>query len=209
MAATTEAVDTRSALRDLIEEGKRFARNWRLNLGRDGVPLRAINRALADAEAALDRDDPPEHGTVIVTIHKGAVQGADVVGDKPAELLVLDLDGDIPALVGFQRAAEVLYTAEWIDAHKAVELGIASRICRPEELVPAIREKASEIAAQPLGALRHTRRLLLAARSDAVRAARTREDETFAHRIGSPENKEAIRAFFEKRPPDFTKVPPT
>ena len=115
----------------------------------------------------------------------------------------------LPALVGFQRAAEVLYTAEWIDAQKALELGIALRICKPEELMPAIREKASEIAAQPLGALRHTRRRLLAARSDAVRAARTREDETFAHRIGSPENKEAIRAFFEKRPPDFTKVPPT
>ena len=94
MAATTEAVDTRSALRDLIEEGKRFARNWRLNLGKDGVPLRAMNRCLADAEAALAKDDPPEHGTVIVTIRGGSVQGADVVGAKPAEVLILDLDDD-------------------------------------------------------------------------------------------------------------------
>jgi enoyl-CoA hydratase/carnithine racemase len=115
----------------------------------------------------------------------------------------------LPALIGFQRAAEVFYTAEWIDARKALELGIASRVCKPEELTPAIRAKATEIAAQPLGALRYTRRLLLAARSDAVRAARAREDETFAHRIGSPENLEAIRAFFEKRPADFTDIPPT
>jgi hypothetical protein len=28
-------------------------------------------------------------------------------------------------------------------------------------------------------------------------------------RVGSPENQEALRAFFEKRPADFRKVPPT
>ena len=72
--------------------------------------------------------------------------------------------------------------------------------------MPAIRAKAAEIAAQPLGALRHTRRLLLAARSDAVRDARDRENETFAHRLGSPENVEAVQAFLEKRPPDFSKA---
>jgi enoyl-CoA hydratase/carnithine racemase len=114
----------------------------------------------------------------------------------------------LPSLIGHPRAAEVFYTAAWIDAARAVELGIAARICGPEELMPAIRATAAEIAAQPLGALRHTRRLLLAARSDAVRAARARENETFAHRLGSPENLEAVRAFFEKRPPDFSRVPP-
>jgi hypothetical protein len=35
------------------------------------------------------------------------------------------------------------------------------------------------------------------------------EDAAFAVRIGSPENQEALRAFFEKRPADFKKVPPT
>lgn len=94
MDAMTEAPDVRTALRDLIEEGKRFARNWQLNLGKDGLPLRAMNRCLANAEAAITRDDPPEHGTVIVTVHKGAVQEVDVIGTKPAEVLILDLDDD-------------------------------------------------------------------------------------------------------------------
>jgi enoyl-CoA hydratase/carnithine racemase len=112
----------------------------------------------------------------------------------------------LPALVGHARAAEVFYTAEWIDAHKAADLGIALRVCTPQELMPAIRAKAAEIAAQPLGALRATRRLLLETRREQVRAARDRENQTFAHRLGSPENREAIRAFFEKRPADFTKI---
>src|SRR5690606_4988743 len=34
----------------------------------------------------------------------------------------------LPAIIGFQRAAEVLYTAQWIDAPRAVELGLAARM---------------------------------------------------------------------------------
>lgn len=114
----------------------------------------------------------------------------------------------LPFIVGWQRAAEILYEADWIDASRAVALGLASRCCSPEELLPALRERAERIARQPLGSLRHTKRLLLATRSDAVRAALQREHRTFALRVGSPENQEAIRAFFDKRPPDFEGVSP-
>ena len=112
----------------------------------------------------------------------------------------------LPAVVGWQRAAEVLFTADWIDAARAVELGIASRVFPPAELLPAARAIAARIAAGPLGAIRHTKRLLLATRADQVRAARAREDAAFAERIGTPENLEAVAAFFAKRPPDFSKL---
>jgi len=113
----------------------------------------------------------------------------------------------LPAVVGWQRAAEVLFTADWIDAARAVELGIASRVYPPAELLPAARALAARIAAGPLGAIRHTKRLLLATRADQVRAARAREDAAFAERIGTPENLEAVAAFFAKRAPDFSKLP--
>jgi len=112
----------------------------------------------------------------------------------------------LPLLVGFRKAIEVFYTADWIDAQRAVELGIANRRCQPQELLSVALEAARLLARQPPEALRHTKRLLLATREEAVRAARRREDEAFAARIGSPENAEAIRAFFEKRAPDFTKL---
>jgi enoyl-CoA hydratase/carnithine racemase len=113
----------------------------------------------------------------------------------------------LPLIIGYQRAAEVLYTGEWIDARRALELGIGSRICTRAALVPALCEVAARIAAGPLGAIRHTKRLLLATRADQVRAARAREDAGFVERVGTPENMEAIMAFFEKRPPDFSKLP--
>lgn len=114
----------------------------------------------------------------------------------------------LPSVIGWQRAAELLFTAEWIDARRAVEIGLASRVLSPAELLPAIRERAALIASHPLGSLRHTKRLLLATRSDAVRAALDREHRVFAQRIGSPENREALRAFFEKRAPSFTGISP-
>ncbi len=115
----------------------------------------------------------------------------------------------LPLQLGHQRAAEMLFVAEWIDARRAVELGIATRVVPRAQLLPAMRALATRIAAQPLGALRWTKRTLLAVRADGIRAARSREDAAFAVRVGSPENQEALRAFFEKRPPDFRKVPAT
>jgi len=113
----------------------------------------------------------------------------------------------LPLQLGHQRAAEMLFVAEWIDARRAVELGIATRVVPRAQLLPEMRALAMRLAAQPLGALRWTKRTLLAVRADGIRAARRREDAAFAVRIGSPENQEALRAFFEKRPPDFRKVP--
>jgi enoyl-CoA hydratase/carnithine racemase len=112
----------------------------------------------------------------------------------------------LPAMVGWHRAAELLYTAEWIDAARAVELGIATHRCAPDALLPAARALAARIAAQPPQAVQHTKRLLLATRDDQIRAARAREDQAFVERVGTPENLEAVMAFFEKRPPDFTKL---
>ena len=112
----------------------------------------------------------------------------------------------LPATIGWQRAAEVLLTADWIDARRAVELGIASRLCAPDELLPAVRAVAARIALQPQQAVQQTKRLLMATRGDLIRAARVREDRAFAERAGSVENLEAIAAFFEKRAPDFSKL---
>jgi enoyl-CoA hydratase/carnithine racemase len=114
----------------------------------------------------------------------------------------------LPYVIGWQRAAEILFTAEWIDAPRAVALGLASRLCTSETLLPELHRLATTVAAQPLGSLRHTKRLLLATRSEAVQAALEREHRAFGLRVGSPENVEAIRAFFEKRTPDFSAVSP-
>ncbi len=110
----------------------------------------------------------------------------------------------LQAIVGPQVAAELLYTNAWIDADRAVALGLAAAVFPDHELLDRTLEVASEIAKQPLSALRRTKQLLLACRADALEAARTREGPAMALSVGSPANVEAIRAFREKRSPDFT-----
>ena len=110
----------------------------------------------------------------------------------------------LPAVVGHQAAADLVFTGAWLDAARAAALGLAFRVCPAASLLETVRAKAEEIAAGPLDALRRSKRLLRATRNDDVRGARAREDAAFAACIGSPENREAITAFLEKRAPNFT-----
>jgi enoyl-CoA hydratase/carnithine racemase len=109
----------------------------------------------------------------------------------------------MPAVMGGQRAALALYTGEWITADDAVACGLALRAVEPEALLADTMELAERIARQPVSSLVETKRLVLAGRIDAVRAARAREDAAFGHMVGGPANLEALTAFLEKREPDF------
>ncbi len=111
----------------------------------------------------------------------------------------------LQANIGARRAAELMYTAEWIDAERAVETGIATRAYDDSELFERAMEKAREIAQWPVGSLRETKRTLRLAHQAAIQAALGAESEAMMRQAGSPENIEAITAFIEKRPPDFTR----
>jgi len=112
----------------------------------------------------------------------------------------------LQANIGAQRAAELFYTAEWIDGARAVEAGIAAR-CYPDEvLLDAALEKAAEIAQWPVNALREIKATLRLPHCSHIEAALAAEDAAMARQAGSPENIEAITAFMEKRKPDFRKL---
>lgn len=110
----------------------------------------------------------------------------------------------MPVVMTNQRAAIALYTGEWLTAQDAVDTGIAYQAVPPEALLGTALELARRIAKMPVTSLVESKRLVLAARIDAVRAARAREDEAFSRLVGAPANLEAITAFLEKREPDFT-----
>jgi enoyl-CoA hydratase/carnithine racemase len=106
----------------------------------------------------------------------------------------------LPLTIGWQRAAELVYTGDWIDARRAVALGLGISVCPADTLLPTVMAQAAAIAGAPLAALRESKRLLLATRAPEIRAARAREDAAFARRIGSIENADAIAAFLARRP---------
>ena len=109
----------------------------------------------------------------------------------------------LPHVIGYQRTAEFLFSARAMDATEARELGIALETRPRDEVLPRTLEIATRIAAQPPAAVRETRRLLRHATRDAAREARLRENDEFQNRMASPEFREAVQAFFEKRAPNF------
>ena len=109
----------------------------------------------------------------------------------------------LQANIGRQRAAELFYTAEWVGADRAVEMGLAARAYPDDALLDATLAKAREIAQWPVRALQATKRTLQVAHAAAIQAARRAEDAGMEKMAGSPENREAITAFLQKRDPDF------
>jgi enoyl-CoA hydratase/carnithine racemase len=85
-----------------------------------------------------------------------------------------------PARMGWQRAAEVLFTSPWLDAGDAVAAGIALRVVPDGTVVDEALALAATVAEAPLHALRAIKGAMLGARADAVAAARAREEAAFA-----------------------------
>jgi enoyl-CoA hydratase/carnithine racemase len=109
----------------------------------------------------------------------------------------------LQAAIGRQRASELMFTAEWIDAARALELGMAARVLPDEALLDTTLAKAREIAQWPVTALREIKRTMQVAHRAGIDAAREVEDAAMLRQAGSPENIEAITAFMQKRKPDF------
>jgi enoyl-CoA hydratase/carnithine racemase len=117
--------------------------------------------------------------------------------------LIPDMCGTmlLPPLVGLEAAKELTFTGRMIDGAEAVRLGLASRTAddpRAEALA-----LARELAAKNPHALRVAKQLLENAGSVGLRDGYRAEQVGIRSLIGSPNQVEAVTAFFEKRPPVF------
>jgi enoyl-CoA hydratase len=73
-----------------------------------------------------------------------------------------------PLLAPILRVREYLFTGDRIPAAKAVELGLASRTCEPDQLLAEATALAQRMAAQPAAALQGTKRVVNMALAQAL-----------------------------------------
>ncbi|GLS34377.1 Enoyl-CoA hydratase/carnithine racemase [Mesorhizobium albiziae] len=111
----------------------------------------------------------------------------------------------LPARIGHIRAAELFLLGEPFGAARAAELGLVTRVVPDDRLFATAMETAKKLAAKPSGALWASKRLLKLGFIDQVKAAIEKEGQEFSQRLRSADAKEALSAFIEKRPPNFTK----
>jgi len=105
----------------------------------------------------------------------------------------------LAARVGYQEAARLLLTCDWVDAEEAAAIGLVWKVVPPEDLRACALDLAGRIARHPRQSVTATKRLLLASKVDAVRAAFARELDNYAVLLGGPANREAIEAVSRKR----------
>ena len=103
---------------------------------------------------------------------------------------------------GYQKAAELLMLGESFNGEEALRAGIVAHLCEPEELMESALKTARKLAAKPRDALRETKRLMRRPK-DPLEARVQQENELFLKYLASPEAREAMSAFLEKRKPDF------
>ncbi|PKU23266.1 enoyl-CoA hydratase-related protein [Telmatospirillum siberiense] len=110
----------------------------------------------------------------------------------------------LPRLSGYQRAAELLLLGEPFDAGKAREIGLANAVVAVGEEEGAALALAHRLAARPRQALRQAK-ALLKREPEPVTERIAREARLFEAALRSEELREAVAAFREKRPPDFSR----
>ncbi len=111
----------------------------------------------------------------------------------------------LPRLVGPALAAELVYTGGMIGAERAERLGLFNRVVPAAELEPAARGMAGQIAAGPAGVIAHAKKSLRASLTSDLNRMLELETEAQLAAFASPDFREGITAFLEKRAPRFGK----
>jgi enoyl-CoA hydratase/carnithine racemase len=112
----------------------------------------------------------------------------------------------VPARIGHIRAAELILLGLPFDAKRAADLGFVTQVVSDQTLLATATETARKLAAKPADALQASKRLMKQSFREQIKAAMKVENEEFSAQVRSEDAKEALTAFLEKRPPDFTRT---
>jgi 2-(1,2-epoxy-1,2-dihydrophenyl)acetyl-CoA isomerase len=109
----------------------------------------------------------------------------------------------LPRIVGPGRARELLFFSEKTSAEDAARLGLVEAVFADDELSRAVAERAACLAAKAPTALAGMKANLNDAPGLPLPAYLDRESERLIGAMSSPDHREAVAAFLEKRAPRF------
>ena len=119
--------------------------------------------------------------------------------------LVSDVGGlvRLPKIVGPQRAAQLLFTGDIIDATTAREIGLVLEVVPHAELLDAALALAHKIAANPPLAVRYLKEGLRKAYHGDYQEMGNWVSQTLGVLFQTEDHREGVDSFLEKREPHF------
>ena len=106
-------------------------------------------------------------------------------------------------LVGDEMARRLVFFGERVDAQDAQEYGLVGEVVAHDELDDYVAEMAGELAAQPAFALQAAKDALNQVHEEPQAAGLAYERRLWASLFGTPDQREGMAAFVEKRSPEF------
>ena len=110
----------------------------------------------------------------------------------------------LPRLIGIQKAAALMMTGEAVSAEKAETLGMIYAVYEDSEFETSAMKLADTISSMPTKGLGYTKKLLSQTFNNSLEDQLSLEAETQALSASSKDHQEGIKAFMEKRTPQFT-----
>ena len=109
----------------------------------------------------------------------------------------------LPRIVGAKKAMEIALLGERFDATTAERLGLVNRVVPSAALEQETSKLAARLAAGPTAVYGRTKALLNGSLNASLETQLQREAEAFAQSAAEPDFAEGIRAFIEKRKPQW------
>jgi 2-(1,2-epoxy-1,2-dihydrophenyl)acetyl-CoA isomerase len=138
----------------------------------------------------------------VVIAGKGAsfIQAFSKIG------LVPDSGGTffLPRLIGFHRASALMMLGDKVGAEEAREMGMIYKVVEDEKLGEEALSLAQTLGALPTRGIGLTKRLLNESMSNSLGQQLELEEKLQAEAGQTFDHKEGVRAFLEKRKPEFT-----
>ena len=111
----------------------------------------------------------------------------------------------LPQLVGYHNAAEIILLGGMVTAKRAYDMGFVNAVVKQSELMDTAMTAAQRITELPPGPIRLAKSMMKKHFNDKIMETNEHEFNSFLDGLSSPEAGEAVRAFMEKRKPDFSR----